>query len=255
MPRLDLNGNPIILVKENRVGVTYEQLALKHKQVYKCAKPGSNELLNKYLYPLFNQNIINSEKSVINGRQNIWFPVDEQNIPLFNIFSESAENEDDNDDLKLKVFKPETFPSKTFLKEQFRTFINHHYNEVLLSEKKFSYLKLLDVDGSEITVDELIDKYFNDIEDCFSKGYTENILLSQDNTNNQDHHHQQQIEEEKNFQKSDQLPNDDKTEIGKKEQEEYSNSNQISQNERIVTSDKEEDYWSRGARIRRNLLE
>jgi hypothetical protein len=56
----DEHGNTIS--RERYVGLTSEQLAEKTKKVYGGLKPGSVDLLNKYLYPLINQGIVESPK-------------------------------------------------------------------------------------------------------------------------------------------------------------------------------------------------
>jgi hypothetical protein len=107
-PNEDRTEDGHLIAKEKHAGLTTEQLAEKTKQVFGGFKPTSKELLNKYLYPLCNQGILDFVKSEINGKYNIYFPVEEGN--LYSIF-------DDSSDLKLKVSHPERFPSKNFLKE------------------------------------------------------------------------------------------------------------------------------------------
>jgi hypothetical protein len=63
------------------------------------------------------------------------------------------------------------FSSKNFLKEQFRILSNYYIEDgVVFSEKKCCY-KLVDIDGGEISVDQLIDKYLNNPESCFVEKY------------------------------------------------------------------------------------
>jgi hypothetical protein len=50
-------------------------------------------------------------------------------------------------------------------------------------EKKFLY-RLLNSDGTEITLDELIDNHYNNPEECFVKGYSESKEVDDSNCNN-----------------------------------------------------------------------
>ena len=60
-------------------------------------KPNSEDLLKHYLYPLLNLGIIDKVKSTIDGKANIYFPVEEGNINT--LFS-------DPDDKRLEVYDP-----------------------------------------------------------------------------------------------------------------------------------------------------
>jgi hypothetical protein len=114
-PNEDRSENGYLIAKEKHAGLTTKQLAEKTKQVFGGIKPGSRELLGTYLYPLSNQGIVDFVKSEINGKYNIYFPVEEGNI--YSIFDDSSSA---SNNLNLKVLHPERFPSKNFLKEQFR---------------------------------------------------------------------------------------------------------------------------------------
>jgi hypothetical protein len=180
----DLNGKPnelkedgVFIAKERHVGVTTEQLAEKTKEVFGGLKPSNTEILYKYLYPLINQGIIDKEQSQIDGRQNIYYPVEEVNI--FSLF-------DDPDDPRLKVLSPDAYPTKSVIEESFRFLLDYNSNEGGGNiEKKY---RLIDADGKEITPSELVEKYFKLPESCFVKGWYpseeqaaigKNILYSQ----------------------------------------------------------------------------
>jgi hypothetical protein len=91
------DGGDHVIAKEKHAGLTTEQLAEKTKEVFGF-KPSSKQLLDKYLYPLINQGVLDYVKSEINGKYNIYFPVEEGN--LYSIF------DDDDTRLKLKVSDP-----------------------------------------------------------------------------------------------------------------------------------------------------
>jgi hypothetical protein len=168
-PNEDISDNGIVIAKEKHVGLITEQLANKIKQL-DGFKPTSKELLEKFLYPLRNHGVIDFVKSEINGKYNIHFPVEEGK--LYSIFDDAYSSTSAHDGLKLKLTNPEKFPNKNFLKEQFRTLSRHYSNDGVVFENYLQY-RLLDSDGTEITLDELIDKYYNNSEECFTKDYSE----------------------------------------------------------------------------------
>jgi hypothetical protein len=161
-PTSGVDGKPIVIAKEKHIGVNTEQLALKTKEVFKGAKPSSKELRDKYLEPLVNLGVLDKVQSEIDRRENIYVPVEEGN--LFHVF------DDDNNNLRIKVSSPELFPSKNFLKEQFRTFVKKNAGDMVVLEKNFSPYKLVDVDGqTKISLDQLVDRYFATPDDCFAQ--------------------------------------------------------------------------------------
>jgi len=146
-----VNGIPI--EKENYVGVNYNQLAEKTSDVMHIAKPSSDELHKNYLYPLLNLGFINKTQSVVDRRANIYSPVEETNI--FTMFQNSQ-------DFRLRITDPSLFPSRQVLEEHFRRIVKYRHKE-----GDRSRYKLVDENGVEISVEELIDKYFNNPEICF----------------------------------------------------------------------------------------
>jgi hypothetical protein len=65
------------------------------------------------------------------------------------------------------------FIAKILLKSKFRILSKRPPREDAVLEKNFSRYKLIDTDGNEITVDQLLDKYFSNPELCFAKDYKE----------------------------------------------------------------------------------
>lgn len=76
------------------------------------------------------------------------------------------------------------FLVRIFLEKQFRTFVKKNADDIVVLEKNFSHYKLVDVDGSEITVDQLIDNYFTSPEDCFTKVYYDGDNDKEENCDN-----------------------------------------------------------------------
>jgi hypothetical protein len=98
-PKEERSETGYLIAKEKHASLTTEQLAEKTKQVFGF-KPSSKELLNKYIYPLCNQGILDFVKSEINGKYNIYFPVEGGNI--YSIFDD-ATSASNNNSLKLKI--------------------------------------------------------------------------------------------------------------------------------------------------------
>ena len=60
------------------------------------------------------------------------------------------------------------YPSKNVIEEEYRTIVKHDAREGV--DKKYI---LMDTDGTEITVNRLLDKYFSNAESCFVRGWPE----------------------------------------------------------------------------------
>jgi len=106
----ELKVNGIPNEKENYVGVNYNQLAEKTRDVMHITKPSSDELHKNYLYPLLNLGFINKTQSAIDRRANIYSPVEENNI--FTMFQNSQ-------DFRLRITDPALFPRRQVLEEHF----------------------------------------------------------------------------------------------------------------------------------------
>jgi hypothetical protein len=173
-----IDGTPIVIASEKHVGVNTEQLAAETKEVFKCTRPSNKELRDKYLEPLVNLGMIDKVQSEIDKRENIYMPVEEGNI--FHIFNEAS-----SINLRLTVPSFEIFPDKYFLKEQFRISLEKNAGHVAVLEKNSCHYKLLDVDGTtEITIDQLLIKYFNRPDDCFVKAYVEEAKTGNQDVDN-----------------------------------------------------------------------
>ena len=79
---------------------------------------------------------------------------------------------DDDGDLRLKILDYRVYPIRNVLEEEFRTIVKHDAKEAV-KNSDFQRYKIVDEDGTEITVSQLIDKYLNDLDSCFIKGYPE----------------------------------------------------------------------------------
>jgi len=74
-------------LREDGVGITTQQLKADLKKNGQSA-PSTEILLKKYIYPLLNQGIIDSTKSVIDKRAWIFFPTEEFESGIFSLFKD-----------------------------------------------------------------------------------------------------------------------------------------------------------------------
>jgi hypothetical protein len=158
-PNKLIDDDGILIAKESHAGVTTEQLAEKTKLAFGGIKPSSGELLNKYLYPLMNQGLIDKTQSQINGRSNIFFPVEAvEDGKIFSLF-------ENTDVVKLKISNPQLYPTTDSIEESFRSLLGRYYSE---GDRRY---RIIDVDCSEITPTELTQKYYKSPDVCFIKGF------------------------------------------------------------------------------------
>ena len=112
----------------------------------------------------------------MNGKENIWYAVDESQ----NAFSLFA----NNDELKLKVNNPTLYPTTEVLEKCMGSLSRQNVEE---SDLKNIYKKsvldnyqLLDADGKEISTHELIEKYFQHPDICFINIPTPRFVFTED---------------------------------------------------------------------------
>lgn len=152
-------------ITEDRIALTPDQLKVKTSQVLGIPKPGSEELLNKYLYPLLNQGIIDKIPSATDKRAKIYFPSDEDRS-LSSLFANS-------DDIRLQLKNPAVYPSKEVMKQVIDSILeldipkNTKENTITDTLEKMKIYKIIDTDGEELTAHEVVDKYLSNPEICF----------------------------------------------------------------------------------------
>ena len=155
---MDVFGN--VIASEIEPGLTTQDLADATKEYMHVPKPSRDEVIRDYVYPLLNQGIINKSKSVINGKEIILSPAEEGKI--FSMFA--GENEKDSS-LKLEINDTKLYPGKNVIEESY-VFLSKRYSRGGVKNNEKKYL-LVDPDGNEITVQELVDRYLNNPETCF----------------------------------------------------------------------------------------
>jgi len=153
-------------ITEERRGLTSNDLAEKTKQLLKIPKPSADEMLKKYLYPLLNQGIIDKVQSQINKNNNLYFPSDEEHS-IFSLFTNDKENKKNQEDFKLKLNEVAFYPSTRALQEWLGSAHvkeKHHVEDL---PKKIQTYRLVDPDGKEINIKELVENYLSNPEICF----------------------------------------------------------------------------------------
>jgi hypothetical protein len=116
----DSHGN---VVEETHVGITTDELIAK---IFKDENRNlsSKDLLQRYLYPLQHQGIIDRVKSVINRNHNIFFPTPAAiKESFFHSFIDKKNESFDN--LRFKVINPEAYPTIDILEMQIMTALKH----------------------------------------------------------------------------------------------------------------------------------
>jgi hypothetical protein len=175
----DKDGN--IIKQENRNGLSSQDIIKKHKEQHNETL-ASQQLLESYLYPLLNREYIDKEKSILDGRGYIYFPIitSRKYINLF-------ENEKTNNLSQKKekiIVNSTTFISKEHIVSKIRPYLRYY------SENGF-YTKIKNNLDEEITLEELVDQYFGNIDDYFtiedqSSDYSTENTTTEKEKNNSD---------------------------------------------------------------------
>ena len=146
------------LITEKRIAVTTEQLIEKTGEVNNRPFNGK-QILDTYIYPLLNQGYIDKTESELDKRSNIYYPVivtTPKNIKLF-------ENDSSNNlSQKTKLIVEDTtiYPSKEYLISKIQEVLGYLENNNLI-------IKIKDHDGNEISVEELVERYYKDPQEYF----------------------------------------------------------------------------------------
>lgn len=155
------------VMKENYVGITTEEIG-EMMQRLGIPNPGSKLLRDRYLYPLFNSGLLDYEKSALNRGQNLWFPVGpEAIVNAFTLF----EAKDNGHRL---TANPEFYPSPQLIEETYSSIVKDARDSKNVQQKKF--YRLEESDGSEISIQVMIEKYFSNPESCFKMSETRETI-------------------------------------------------------------------------------
>ena len=120
-----------VIAKQTRKGKTLPELIEQTKLILGFT-PSRTEMHSKYLTPLLNMGMINFEKNVKKGNENIYFPADEEVKRVFTLFPDC-----DINDLKLVVKDPKLYPNRVLLEQSYGLVSILMNREGGISEKKY----------------------------------------------------------------------------------------------------------------------
>lgn len=158
----DKKGQEVDEIFEKVKAVTTDELA--KATVEKQSKNVSKkEIIETYLEPLINQNYINKEDSELDKRKNIYYPVlvtntEEKNKNLFDM----PQSNNLLQNSKVHVTDSTIFPSKEYLKSEIQAIVDY-------SIQKGYFARIVNHEKKDITLDELIDQYYNNPDEYFDK--------------------------------------------------------------------------------------
>jgi hypothetical protein len=141
---------------ENRIAVTTRDLIEKTAEV-ENKRLGSKSILETYINPLINLNVISNEPSVLDGRANIYYPVKSKNQNR-NIFDYTNSN-NISECFRIRVENPTVFPNEIYIMNEIKRVLN--YSSDLRD-------RLVDHNGIERSVQEIVDHYYTNFGDCFT---------------------------------------------------------------------------------------
>ena len=142
-------------VSENRIAVTTRYLIEKTAEVQN-KRLSNKEMLETYLNPLLNLNVISSEPSMLDRRANIYYPVKtkSENKNLFDF----ATSNNNSQYFRIKVGNPSIYPDKLYIMNEIHRVLKYS------SDKR---VKLVDQDGIERSIQEIVDRYHTNVDECF----------------------------------------------------------------------------------------
>jgi hypothetical protein len=143
---------------ESRIALTTEQLVEKTKNVYNQSYT-TKKILETYINPLINQGYIDKTNSELDRRSNIYYPViiTTKNRKLFDI-GQSSNFSHQN---RIIITNPMLYPSKQYIISKIEQVLGYS------AGKDFSLAKIKSHEDNEITVEELVEKYYGDTDKYF----------------------------------------------------------------------------------------
>ena len=150
------SGN--IIITEAVTGFTARKLEEEIKKEF-GETISRKTLEDKLLYPLVNLGVLNTVRSQIDGRTNLFFPVDEGKI--FSLF-------EDPENPYFKINDPEMYPDLNHIEDSYRFIVNCSHKE---GSKIIKDFKLVDTEGNERSVKDLVEHGLGSPEICFVRSW------------------------------------------------------------------------------------
>ena len=157
-PRADKDEDGKVLARESYKGLRVQEIIIGTTDILGFT-PSASEMYSKFLSPMVELGLINWVRSVLKGNEKIYFPSDANTAKVSTLFPDSS-------DLRLNVTDPALYPSKEVLEESYGFSSKLSWEEGG-ENNIFRTYQLLDSDGEEITVQELVERYLSNPELCF----------------------------------------------------------------------------------------
>jgi hypothetical protein len=145
-------------ITENRIALTTEQLVEKTKNVYKQSYT-TKKILETYINPLINQGYIDKTNSELDKRANIYYPIiiTAKNRKLF----ETDQSNNFSEQNRIIITNPIFYPSKQYIISKIEAILRYS------ADKDFPVIKIKSHEGNEITLNELVERYYDDADKYF----------------------------------------------------------------------------------------
>jgi hypothetical protein len=153
MPNTKFNDNS---VSEEIIALTTAELVKATEQI-RGYKFSTQQMLENYIVPLINAGYIDKADSKIDRRSYIFFPV--SNSKQRKLFGSDETNNLSQNKL-VSITDSTLFPNRNYLISRIEGVLRY-------SSDKGIIIKLEDHEGNEITVEELVDRYYKDPEKYF----------------------------------------------------------------------------------------
>jgi hypothetical protein len=159
--KIDLNSKVSSrgeILREKRKALTTEELVEKTEEIYARVYT-RKQVLETYINPLINHGLVENIESELDKRANIYFP----RITRMAKNGKLLENQQTNsfsDQTRIVITDPTIFPDKHHIISEIQQVLDY-------SKNKDISIKISDHTGKEITVDELVDRYYPNPKDFF----------------------------------------------------------------------------------------
>jgi hypothetical protein len=151
-------GKEQVMIFENRIALTTEDLVKKTYEVYNKTYT-KKQILESYIKPLINQGYIDKVESELDHRASVYYPLINtiKNRKLF----DSRQSNNLSQESKIVVIDSAMFPDKQYVTSKIQAVLGY-------SARQGYFTKILDHEKNEITIEELIDKYYNNPDEYFA---------------------------------------------------------------------------------------
>lgn len=142
-------------LSEKRPVARMDELIDRTKETTKEENITQSSIRNKYLTSLINTGYIDEFNSEIDSKEKVFYPSALEIIDKYRV-----EGNELKMIKKIKITDERLFPSPRNLAPIIKHIVDSHVNS-----------KIIDVDGTELTIDQLIEKYYNDSNKLFTLGH------------------------------------------------------------------------------------